>query len=80
MKYVQSLLKALIKNKRDLADELIQLEDLIMKEYGFVAVEKLRKEPIPRIMNLMRAVEDRYKKEAREHDKMKRKIPKPRKR
>ena len=78
MRYLQSLLKMLSKGKRDIADEISELEDMIMVEYGFIPNEVMKKEPIPRIMDLTRAIEKRYKRETREAEKMKRKSPRKR--
>ena len=76
MPKIQQLLQRI--KKRQIAEELIEAEDILMKEYGFIPNETLMKEPIPRILNLLRAIEKRYKREAREYEKNKLKRPRRR--
>lgn len=73
---IQELLQK--RKKTDLAELIAEMEDLLMREYGWISIGELQKEPIPRMMALLKVITKRYKKEKLEYEKSQMKLSKGR--
>jgi len=74
------LRKDLEKKKADNIEEnLIDLHEGFMQEYGWISVEEFGEIPIPTLLNLLDRINKRHEKEKEDYDKMKAKMPSRRK-
>jgi len=52
-------------------NELIQVHDWLMANYGWIPLEEFKKLPIPTVMNLLEAIDDRIKKQNKQIKRLK---------